>query len=75
MAKKYDYQEEVSNMVSEPVEAYRIDTTRKTNSAPEMPCTYSDEEFKKEIALSEKSGFVSDEEFKQSCFLKWGVAL
>lgn len=40
-----------------------------------IPCSYSDEEFKDEVALSEASGFVSNEEFKRTCLEKWGVAL
>lgn len=39
------------------------------------PCTFTDEEFKEELLLSEASGFVSNEEFKRSCLEKWGVAL
>lgn len=43
--------------------------------AASMPCTYTDEEFFEEIALSEKSGFVENQSFIVSCKEKWGVEL
>lgn len=44
-------------------------------TSDEIPCIYSDEKFKEEVELAEKEGFVSDEEFKRTCFEKWGVEL
>jgi len=41
----------------------------------EVPCVYSDEDFAKEIKLSESSGFVTNADFKKSCKEKWGVEL
>lgn len=77
---KYTVQDEAPSMVSESIGvANARDTMYQTyplhvDDAP-MPCAYSDEEFKDELVLSEASGFVSNEEFKRSCFEKWGVAL
>ena len=75
MAKKYELLQDEVQMLNEPVVAYRHDVTSHLHAKETMPCTYSDEEFKEEVALSEASGFVSNEEFKRSCLEKWGVAL
>lgn len=49
---------------------------KKYEIPEEEPQTLNpDEEFKEELLLSEASGFVSDEEFKRSCFEKWDVVL
>lgn len=76
MAKKYEIQEEEEpQMVSEPTVAYRTTTSPHVMVESLEPCSFTDEEFKEELLLSEASGFVSDEEFKRSCLEKWGVAL
>lgn len=77
MAKKYDILEEKPCMVSEPAMAYRINEQKalKMVKSVIVPCTFTDEEFKEELRLSEASGFISDDEFKISCLEKWGVAL
>jgi hypothetical protein len=40
--------------------------------ADDMPCVFTDEEFKRELEESEASGNASDEEVK-AMFAKWGV--
>lgn len=60
-------------MVSDVAVAYR--TSEQVQHTLTMPCTFTDEEFKEEVLLAEASGFVSDEDFKKSCFEKWGVVL
>lgn len=76
MAKKYEIPEERPCLVSEVAVAYAPSIAQQTMVKNlSMPCTFTDEEFKEELLLSEASGFVSDEEFKNSCLEKWGVAL
>lgn len=69
-----------SHKVCEPVAAYvssDADIITKLNAVNDeySPCVYSDEEFVKEIALSEKEGFISHADFKKSSKEKWGVEL
>lgn len=40
--------------------------------AHDMPCVFSDEEFAKELRLSEESGIASDKEV-EDMFAKWGL--
>lgn len=77
MAKKYEIPEETPCMVSDTALAYRISEQAPHTMVKSvtMPCTFTDEEFKEELLLSEASGFVSNDEFKRSCLEKWGVAL
>lgn len=75
MAKKYELPEEKSCMVSEAAVAYKTNVLPHAIVENVVPCTYTDDEFKEELLLSEASGFVSNEDFKKSCFEKWGVAL
>lgn len=78
MAKKYEIPEEKPCMVSDAVVAYSSTNELKSHAIVKditMPCTFTDEEFKEELLLSEASDFVSNEDFKRSCLEKWGVAL
>lgn len=75
MAKKYEILDEAQQMVSESVVAYRTTTTPHVMIDSSEPCSFTDEEFKEELLLSESSGFVGNEDFKKHCFEKWDVVL
>lgn len=75
MEKEYELPQGEIQMLDEPIAAYRLNVSSHLHAEGTMPCTYSDEEFKEELALSEASGFVSNEDFKRTCLEKWGVAL
>lgn len=76
MTKQYEITEEKPCTVSKVAVAYaNTRTAQAMVKGISMPCTFTDEEFKEELMLSETSGFVSDEDFKKHCFEKWGIAL
>lgn len=76
MTKQYEIPEENPCTVSEVAVAYtKTATPQAMVNSMGMPCSFTEEEFKAELMLSEASGFVSNEDFKKHCFEKWGVAL
>jgi len=78
MEKKNHNKEVETIKASEPATVYAsADAIAEMNICQdnEAPCVYSDDEFAKEIELSERSGFVTHADFKKSCKEKWGVEL
>ncbi len=65
----------LSQLVSNSNQAERLQKCIEILSEEDYPCTYSDDEFKEEIRMSEESGFVSDSYFVKSCKEKWGIEL
>lgn len=75
MAKKYNSTGENPYVVSDASLAYSAIAGSQVTADNPMPCSFTDEEFKEELQLSEASGFVSNDDFKRSCLERWGVAL
>ncbi|MCQ2337251.1 MAG: hypothetical protein MJ010_08770 [Paludibacteraceae bacterium] len=68
-----DIKTKVLDLVNKTDKIFQLQRCIEILNENSMPCVYSDEEFVSEISASEKSGFVSHDDFKKSCKEKWGV--